>query len=62
MRAPSAQVGRYRRCAYLYTPLLLLGALCCTAGASLNGLWLAGTVFVLAAAAIAIAAEARPAR
>jgi hypothetical protein len=58
MRAPSERVGQNRRRLFLYAPLLALGAvLCHAADPALNGLWLVGTLCVLAAAAVAIVRE-----
>jgi len=52
MRRPSARVGRNRRRAYLYTPLLILGALAVlTSFPVINGGYLAGITLLIAGAA-----------
>lgn len=49
---PSARVGRNRRRAYLYTPLILLGALAAWAAfPTFNAAYLAGILFLLTGAA-----------
>lgn len=51
MRAPSVRVGRNRRRTFLYTPLLILGALLFLAATAafpiINSAYLAGVTFLL---------------
>lgn len=48
LRRPSARVGRNRRCAYLYTPLLILGALAVLASFPvMNAAYLAGVALLI---------------
>lgn len=55
MRAPSVRVGRNRRRTFLYTPLLILGALMFLAALAafpiINSGYLAGVTFLLAGTA-----------
>ena len=60
MRRPSARVGRNRRCAYLYSPVGVLGALVVFTAPAANGGHLAGALMVLAAA-VGFVLEADPA-
>jgi hypothetical protein len=50
MSRPSARVGRNRRRAFLYAPLLALGALLVLTATPMNGLYVLGTLVLLAAA------------
>lgn len=50
MRRPSARVGRNRRCAYLYTPVGILGTILTFSAPNLNGCYLGGALAVLSAA------------
>ena len=59
MRRPSARVGRNRRCAYLYSPVGILGTLIVFAAPAANGGHLAGALMVLAAA-VGFVLEADP--
>jgi hypothetical protein len=52
VRRPSARVGRNRRCAYLYAPLVVLGALAVLASFPvMNAAYLVGVTFLIAGAA-----------
>lgn len=55
MRAPSVRVGRNRRRTFLYTPLLILGALMFLAALAafpiINSGYLAGVTFLIAGTA-----------
>ena len=55
MKQPSVRVGRNRRRTFLYTPLLVLGALLFLASTEaapvINSAYLAGVTFLLAGAA-----------
>lgn len=50
MSRPSARVGRNRRRAFLYAPLLLIGLLLILTSAPINGTYVLGTLLALAAA------------
>lgn len=50
MSRPSARVGRNRRRAFLYAPLLALGLMLILASQPINGLYVLGTLLVLVAA------------
>lgn len=50
MSRPSARVGRNRRRAFLYVPLLVLGALLVLTGNLVDGRYLLGAVLLIAAA------------
>lgn len=50
MSRPSARVGRNRRRAFLYAPLLTLGALLVLTATPLTGLYILGTLLLLVAA------------
>ncbi|WP_284986994.1 hypothetical protein [Arthrobacter sp. fls2-241-R2A-172] len=51
MMRPTARVGLYRRRAYLYGPLVILGAaLVLMSSGTVNGAYLAGLLIILAGA------------